>query len=213
MSILEDISTAVLNGKRKEVKKLVPQALEEGVDAKAILDDGLIKPMGIIGDKFSAGEVFVPEMLVAARAMSTGTEILKPHLVDEDAKPLGKAVIGTVKGDLHDIGKNLVRMMIEGKGLEVEDLGVDVAPEQFVDYIKANPDCHLVCMSALLTTTMPEMKNTVEAFKEAGLRDGVKIMIGGAPVTQAYADEIGADSYTDDAGQAANVAAELAAQF
>ena len=213
MSILEDISTAVLNGKRKEVKKLVPQALEEGVDAKAILDDGLIKPMGIIGDKFSAGEVFVPEMLVAARAMSTGTEILKPHLVDEDAKPLGKAVIGTVKGDMHDIGKNLVRMMIEGKGLEVEDLGVDVAPEQFVDYIKANPDCHLVCMSALLTTTMPEMKNTVEAFKEAGLRDGVKIMIGGAPVTQAYADEIGADSYTDDAGQAANVAAELAAQF
>ena len=169
--------------------------------------------MGIIGDQFSAGEVFVPEMLVAARAMSTGTEILKPHLVDEGAEPAGKAVIGTVKGDMHDIGKNLVRLMIEGKGLEVEDLGVDVAPEQFVEYVKANPDCHLVCMSALLTTTMPEMKNTVDAFVEAGLRDQVKIMIGGAPVTPAYAEEIGADSYTDDAGEAANVAAELAAEY
>ena len=145
--------------------------------------------------------------------MSTGTEILKPHLVDEGAEPAGKAVIGTVKGDMHDIGKNLVRMMIEGKGLEVEDLGVDVAPEQFVEYVKANPDCHLVCMSALLTTTMPEMKNTVDAFVEAGLRDQVKIMIGGAPVTPAYAEEIGADSYTDDAGEAANVAAELAAEY
>lgn len=213
MSLIEDISNAVLNGKRKEVKKLVPQALEEGVDAQAILDEGLIKPMGIIGDKFSAGEVFVPEMLVAARAMSTGTEILKPYLVDEGAKPLGKAVIGTVKGDMHDIGKNLVRMMIEGKGLEVEDLGVDVAPEAFVDYVKANPDCHLVCCSALLTTTMPEMANVVKAFEEAGLRDQVKIMIGGAPVTPEYCKEIGADSYTDDAGEAANVAAELAAQY
>ena len=203
MSLLEDISTAVLNGKRKEVKKLVPQALEEGIDAKEILNEGLIKPMGVIGDQFSAGEVFVPEMLVAARAMSTGTEILKPYLVDEGAEPAGKA----------DIGKNLVRMMIEGKGLEVADLGVDVAPEQFVEYVKANPDCHLVCMSALLTTTMPEMKNTVDAFVEAGLRDQVKIMIGGAPVTAAYAEEIGADSYTDDAGQAANAAAKLAAEF
>lgn len=213
MSLTEDISSAVLNGKRKEVKKLVPQALEEGIDPKTILEEGLIKPMGIIGDQFSAGEVFVPEMLVAARAMSTGTEILKPYLVDEGAEPAGKAVIGTVKGDMHDIGKNLVRMMIEGKGLEVEDLGVDVAPEQFVEYVKANPDCHLVCMSALLTTTMPEMKNTVDAFVEAGLHDQVKIMIGGAPVTPAYAEEIGADSYTDDAGEAANVAAELAAEF
>ena len=184
MSILEDISSAVLNGKRKEVKKLVPQALEEGIAPQEILNEGLIKPMGI-----------------------------KPHLVDEGAEPAGKAVIGTVKGDMHDIGKNLVRMMIEGKGLEIEDLGVDVAPEQFVEYVKANPDCHLVCMSALLTTTMPEMKNTVDAFVEAGIRDDVKIMIGGAPVTAAYAEEIGADSYTDDAGEAANVAAKLAAEY
>lgn len=213
MSLLEDISSAVLRGKRKEVKALAPQALEEGFEPQQILNEGLIKPMGIIGDQFSAGEVFVPEMLVAARAMSTGTDILKPHLVEEGAEPLGKACIGTVKGDMHDIGKNLVRMMIEGKGLEVEDLGVDVAPEQFVEYVKANPDCHLVCMSALLTTTMPEMANTVKAIEEAGLRDQVKIMIGGAPVTPAYAEEIGADSYTDDAGQAANAAAELAASF
>ncbi len=213
MSLLDDISSAVLRGKRKELKTLVPQALEEGIEPQTVLNEGLVKAMSIIGDRFSAGEVFVPEMLIAARAMGTGTEILKPHLVDKGAKPLGKAVIGTVKGDMHDIGKNLVRMMIEGKGLEVEDLGVDVAPEAFVEYVKANPDCHLVCCSALLTTTMPEIANTVKAFEEAGIRDQVKIMVGGAPVTQAFCDEIGADSYTDDAGEAANVAAEFAAHF
>lgn len=213
MSLTEDIASAVIRGKRKEVKPLVEQALAEGIDPKTILDEGLIAPMGVIGDKFSAGEVFVPEMLIAARAMSAGTEVLKPHLVDENAKPLGKAVIGTVKGDMHDIGKNLVRMMIEGKGIEIEDLGVDVAPEAFVEYVKANPDCHLVCCSALLTTTMPEMGNTVKAFEEAGLRDQVKIMVGGAPVTQAFCDEIGADSYTEDAGEAANVAAHLVTEF
>lgn len=213
MSLLEDISSAVQRGKRKEVKPLVQQAIDEGMDPVVILNEGLVPAMSIIGDRFSRNEAFVPEMLVAARAMAAGTELLKPLLAEEGAEPVGKAVIGTVKGDMHDIGKNLVRMMIEGKGLEVEDLGVDVAPEQFVEYVKANPDCHLVCMSALLTTTMPEMKNTVDAFVEAGLRDQVKIMIGGAPVTPAYAEEIGADSYTDDAGEAANVAAELAAEF
>ena len=211
MSLLEDISSAVLRGKRKEVKALVPQALEEGFEPQQILNEGLIKPMGIIGDQFSAGEVFVPEMLVAARAMSTGTDILKPHLVEEGAEPLGKACIGTVKGDMHDIGKNLVRMMLEGKGIEMTDLGTDVAPEAFVDYLKTNPDCKLVCLSALLTTTMPEIGETIKAIEAAGLRDRVKIMIGGAPVNQAFADEVGADSYTDDAGAAANAAEKILA--
>ena len=213
MSLTEDISSAVQRGKRKEVKPLVQQAIDEGIDPKVILNEGLIAPMDIIGEKFSAGEVFVPEMLVSARAMSAGTAILKPYLVDENAKPLGKAVVGTVKGDMHDIGKNLVRMMIEGKGIEVEDLGVDVAPEAFVEYVKNNPDCHLVGLSALLTTTMPEMANTVKTFEEAGLRDQVKIMVGGAPVTAEFCEEIGADRYTDDAGEAAVVAAELVQQF
>ena len=176
---------------------------------EAILDEGLIAPMGVIGDRFSAGEAFVPEMLVAARAMSAGTEVLKPHLAEAGAEPLGKAVIGTVKGDMHDIGKNLVRMMIEGKGFEVTDLGVDVAPEAFVSFLQEHDDVDIVCCSALLTTTMPEIGATIRAIEEAGLRDKVKVMIGGAPVTQAYADEVGADAYTPDAGAAAVKAAEL----
>lgn len=209
MSLTEDISSAVQRGKRKEVTPLVQQAIDEGIDPKTILDEGLIAPMDIIGERFSKGEVFVPEMLIAARAMSAGTTVLKPYLVQEGTEPMGKAVIGTVKGDMHDIGKNLVRMMIEGKGIEVTDLGVDVDPQVFVDHVKENPDCHLVCCSALLTTTMPAIAETVKAFEEAGLRDQVKIMIGGAPVTAAYCEEIGADRYTEDAGEAANVAAEL----
>ena len=211
MAIYDDISSAVQRGKRKEVTPLVEQALEQGCDAMEILNQALSPAMTIIGEKFSAGEAFVPEMLVAARAMAAGTEVLKPYLAEEGAEPLGKAVIGTVQGDMHDIGKNLVRMMIESKGFEVVDLGVDVAPETFVDFIKKNPDTNLVCLSALLTTTMPNIQATIEAIKEAGLRDQVKIMIGGAPVTTQYAEEVGADAYTDDAPSAAEKAVELVA--
>lgn len=209
MTLLEDISSAVQRGKKKEVKPLVQQAIDEGMDPAVILNEGLVPAMGIIGDKFSAGEVFVPEMLVAARAMSAGTELLKPLLAAEGAEPLGKAVIGTVQGDMHDIGKNLVRMMIESKGFEVTDLGTDVSPEQFVSFLQEHEGTDIVCCSALLTTTMPAIKATIDAIEAAGLRDSVKIMVGGAPVTQAFADEVGADAYTEDAGSAANKAAEL----
>ena len=190
MTIFEEISSAVQRGKRKEVAPLVEQALEQGCDPNEILNEGLISAMSIIGDKFSAGEVFVPEMLVAARAMSAGTELLRPLLAEEGAEPLGKAVIGTVQGDMHDIGKNLVRMMIESKGFDVTDLGTDVSPEQFVTFLQEHEDVDIVCCSALLTTTMPSIKATVDAIEAAGLRDSVKIMIGGAPVTQAFCDEI-----------------------
>ena len=209
MTIYDDISSAVQRGKRKEVAPLVQQALDEGCDPVAILNEGLIPAMTIVGDKFSAGEAFVPEMLVAARAMAAGTEVLKPHLAAAGAEPVGKAVIGTVRGDMHDIGKNLVRMMIEGKGFEVTDLGVDVAPEQFVTFLQEHDDVDVVCCSALLTTTMPEIGATNRALAEAGLRDKVKVMVGGAPVTQAFADEVGADAYTPDAGAAAVRAVEL----
>ena len=209
MTILDDISSAVQRGKRKEVAPLVQQALDEGLDPVAILNDGLVPAMSVIGEKFSAGEAFVPEMLVAARAMAAGTEVLKPHLAEAGAEPLGKAVIGTVRGDMHDIGKNLVRMMIESKGFEVTDLGVDVAPEQFVTFLQEHEDTDIVCCSALLTTTMPEIGATIRAIEEAGLRDRVKVMVGGAPVTQAFADEVGADAYTVDAGAAAVRAVEL----
>ena len=211
MSLLEDISSAVQRGKRKEVKPLVQQAIDEGMDPVVILNEGLVPAMSIIGDRFSRNEAFVPEMLVAARAMAAGTELLKPLLAEEGAEPVGKAVIGTVKGDMHDIGKNLVRMMLEGKGIEVEDLGVDVAPEAFVAYVREHPDCQIVCLSALLTTTMPMIGETIKALEDAGLRDKVKVMVGGAPVTQAFANEVGADSYTDDAGAAANAAAAILA--
>ena len=170
MGILEDISSAVQRGKKKEVAPLVEQALAEGVEPLAILNGALVPAMGVVGDRFSAGEVFVPEMLVAARAMAAGTEVLKPHLAEAGAEPLGKAVIGTVKGDMHDIGKNLVRMMIESKGFEVADLGVDVAPEQFVSFLQEHEDTDIVCCSALLTTTMPAIRATIEAIEAAGLR-------------------------------------------
>lgn len=209
MTIYEEISSAVQRGKRKEVAPLVQQAIDEGCSAEDILNQALIPAMDVIGEKFSQGEVFVPEMLVAARAMSAGTDVLKPYLAAEGTESVGKAVIGTVKGDMHDIGKNLVRMMIESKGFEVEDLGVDVAPEQFVSFLQEHDDVDIVCCSSLLTTTMPEIKATIQAIEGAGLRDKVKVMIGGAPVTQAYADEVGADAYTEDAGEAAARAVEL----
>lgn len=211
MAVLDDLNAAVQAGKKKDVATLTQQAIDEGVPAGQILDEGLIAAMTIVGDKFSRNEVFVPEMLVAARAMTAGTDVLKPYLVEGGGEPLGYAVIGTVKGDMHDIGKNLVRMMIEGKGVEIVDLGVDVEPDGFVNYLKEHPEVQLLCLSALLTTTLPMITESVEAIKAAGLRDQVKILIGGAPVTQAFADELGVDGYADDAGAAATAAAALLA--
>jgi len=208
MSILEEITEMTIKGKRKKIGPLVEQALADGEDPQAVLD-AMIQALDIIGERFSKGECFVPEMLVSARTMAAGSEILKPALAAAGAEPLGKAVIGTVAGDMHDIGKNLVRMMIEGKGVEIDDLGVDVPAQTFVDYLKEHPDCQVVCLSALLTTTMPAIDDTIKAIVDAGLRDNIKIMIGGAPVNQEFADQVGADAYTPDAAAAAEKIAEL----
>ena len=208
--ILEEISLKLQNGKTKDIKVLVPKALEEGVPAKDILNNGLLAGMSIVGVKFKNNEIFVPEVLIAARAMKAGAEILKPYLVSADIKPAGKVVLGTVRGDFHDIGKNLVKMMMEGNGLEVIDLGVDVAPEAFVSAAKEN-DANIIACSALLTTTMAEMKNVVDLCVAEGIRENVKIMIGGAPITDEYCKEIGADAYTSDAATAAETAVSLIA--
>ena len=210
MSTLIEISEALQKGRAKLVKTLVPQALEEGIPAQQILEEGLLAGMSIIGEKFKNNEVFVPEVLVAARAMNVGAELLKPHLSEAGVQSKGKVVLGTVKGDLHDIGKNLVRMMFEGKGLEVIDLGVDVAPEAFVQAAIDN-DCRIIACSALLTTTMTAMEEVVNAAKAAGIREKVKIMVGGAPITDAFCQAIGADAYTADAASAAEKAVELLA--
>ncbi len=208
MSVLEDISQAVQTGKMKVVKELIPKAVDEGLSAQTILNDGLLAGMNVIGDRFTRNEAFVPEVLVAARAMNKGTELLKPLLAEEGSMPIGKACIGTVQGDLHDIGKNIVRLMLESKNIDVIDLGVDVPPEKFVQ-TAIDEKCDLVCCSALLTTTMPMMENVVNAIKDAGIRDQVKILVGGAPVTQEFCDQIGADAYTPDAATCANRAEEL----
>ncbi|MFI3326139.1 MAG: corrinoid protein [Clostridia bacterium] len=205
MSIIQEISEQLQIGKAKNVKALVQQAIDEGLPVREILDDGLLAGMGIIGEKFKNNEVFVPEVLVAARAMNMGAALLKPLLADAGVKATGKVCIGTVQGDLHDIGKNLVKMMMEGKGLEVVDLGTDVSPEKFIDAV-VNDGCQIICCSALLTTTMGVMQDVVEAAKAAGIRDSVKIMVGGAPVTDAYCEQIGADKYTADAATASDVA-------
>ncbi len=205
MAILEDICSFLQKGRAPKVKELVQQAIDEGLPAKDILEQGLLSGMTIIGEKFKNNEVFVPEVLIAARAMNAGITILKPHLVSAGVESKGTAVIGTVRGDLHDIGKNLVKMMMEGKGITVIDLGVDVSPEQFYDAAVENK-AQLVCCSALLTTTMNEMKNVVEIFEEKGMRDAVKIMIGGAPVTESFCQAINADCYTPDAASAADAA-------
>ena len=203
MSILEDISSLLQEGRAKQVVALVRQALDEGMDPKAIMNEGLLAGMAVIGEQFKAGEVYVPEVLIAARAMNMGMAELKDALLAEGVEANGVAVVGTVKGDLHDIGKNLVKMMLESKGLTVYDLGVDVSAEAFVKAIEEyNAD--VVCCSALLTTTMGEMKNVVDAVKEKGLN--VKVMVGGAPVSKAFCDSIGADCYTDDAASAADAA-------
>ena len=203
--LLSQISEFLQKGRAKNVTALVQQALDEGIPAAEILEKGLLDGMNIVGEKFKNNEVYVPEVLIAARAMNAGTTLLKPHLTAGGFKAAGKAVIGTVKGDLHDIGKNLVRMMFEGKGLEVIDLGTDVSPEKFVETAK-NENAQIIALSALLTTTMTEMKNVVEAAKEAGIRDQVTIMVGGAPITQSFCDSIGADIYTVDAASAADAA-------
>ena len=206
--LLELISVAVQKGKAKDIKVLVQQAIDEGVAAESILNDGLMAGMNIIGGKFKRDEVFVPEVLVAGRAMNTGTAMLKPLLVNSTRENKGKVLIGTVKGDMHDIGKNLVKMMIEGKGFEVVDLGVDVPADKFLKTAEEG-QLDIVCLSALLTTTMNEMKVVVEEFQKAGVRERYKIMIGGAPITQSFCNAIGADSYTPDAATAADAALEL----
>lgn len=208
MELLNEISQQLQNGKAKAVKELVQKAIDEGISAQEILNEGLLSGMGIIGEKFKNNEVFVPEVLVAARAMNMGAALLKPLLAEEGVKASGKVCIGTVKGDLHDIGKNLVKMMMEGKGLEVVDLGTDVSPEQFVDAAK-NDGCQIIACSALLTTTMGVMEQVVKAAEAAGIRDQVKIMVGGAPVTEAFCQQVGADRYSADAATAADVAVEL----
>jgi len=203
-AILEEISGLLQKGKAKDIVVTVQKALDDGVTAADILEKGLISGMNVIGGKFKNGEVFVPEVLVAARAMNHASAVLKPALAKEGVKPVGKAIICTVKGDLHDIGKNLVKMMIEGNGIEVMDLGVDVPAEKVVEAVKSS-DAKVLCLSALLTTTMLAQKDVIDALKAAGVRDKVKIMVGGAPVTQSFADEIGADAYTPDAASAAEV--------
>lgn len=208
MSKIEEVKVNVEAGKTKLIKGLVQEALDEGIKAEDILQ-AMIDSMGVVGDKFSTGEIFVPEMLIAAKAMSRGVEVLKPHLASGSSSSLGTCIIGTVAGDLHDIGKNLVSMMIESTGFKIIDLGVDVPDAKFVEAVKANENVKIVACSALLTTTMPALKKTVETLRESGLK-GFKIMVGGAPVTAEFAASIGADAYTADAGSAATKAKELA---
>ena len=209
MSVLIEISENLQKGKAKIVKELVQQAIDAGMDPQEILG-GLLSGMDVVGEKFKNGEVYSPEVLVAARAMNQGAALLKPLLAEAGAVACGKVCIGTVQGDLHDIGKNLVKMMMEGKGLEVVDLGVDVAPEVFVSAAKEN-GANIIACSALLTTTMAEMKNVVDLCVAEGIRENVKIMIGGAPITDEYCKEIGADAYTSDAATAAETAVSLIA--
>ena len=206
--ILKSIQDALTKGDRNSVAKLTKEALDKGLGVKTILEDGLIKSMNAIGERFKANDIFIPEVLIAARAMHAGIAILEPHFKASGIKPAGKIVIGTVKGDLHDIGKNIVSMMLKGACFEVMDLGIDVPPGKFLEIVQTNsPD--IIAMSSLLTTSMGAMKDTIKILKESGLRDKVKIIIGGAPITQSYADSIGADSYAKDAATAVDKAKEL----
>lgn len=208
MAVLEEMSALLQKGRAAKVKELVVQALEEGIAPDVILGEGLLSGMSIVGEKFKKNEVFVPEVLVAARAMNAGVELLRPYLVEAGVESKGVVVIGTVKGDLHDIGKNIVKMMLEGKGLEVHDLGVDVPAETFVaKAVEVGAD--VICCSALLTTTMGEMKNVVDEAEKAGIRNKVKIMVGGAPITQEFCDQVGADYYTPDGASAGDVALKI----
>ncbi len=207
---IENVHDLVVRGKAKLVPAAVQETLDEGVEASAILDT-MISAMDVVGENFKNGKIFVPEMLIAAKAMKKGVEVLKPHLATGAAGALGKVIIGTVAGDLHDIGKNLVAMMIESAGFEVIDLGVDVPVEKFLSAYEENPGTKIIACSALLTTTMPALQETVTALNAAPWRSQVKVMVGGAPITQEFADKIGADAYTPDAASAAKKAKELAA--
>ncbi len=211
MSIFNEISEMMQKGRRKVVLQLIEKALSEGAQPQEIIENGLLVGMSVVGEKFKNNEVFVPEVLIAARAMNAGMDLLKKHMAGEGMESKGTAVLGTVKGDLHDIGKNLVKIMLEGKGLKVIDLGVDVSAEKFVSEAIAN-NANLICCSALLTTTMSEMKAVVDLCVEKGIRDQVKIMVGGAPVTQSFCDSIGADCYTPDAASASDAALALSAK-
>ena len=205
MSKIQEISEFLQKGRAKNVKALVQEALDEGLVPKEILNEGLLSGMMIIGAKFKNNEVFVPEVLVAARAMNAGLTVLEPKLVEVGNEPVGKAVIGTVQGDLHDIGKNLVVMMLKGAGFEIHDIGVDVEPAVFIDKAE-EVGADVICMSALLTTTMPKMQDCIDQLNEKGLRDKYIVMVGGAPVNDSFAEQIGADYYTPDAATAAEVA-------
>ena len=200
-SEIEKIFEGILDGNSKLVVEEINLAIEAGIAPGSILNDGMIAAMAQVGKLFEEGEYFVPEMLIAARAMQRGLDVLKPYLSEDDVQSPGKVVIGTVKGDLHDIGKNLVAMMLEGAAFEVIDLGTDVSPERFIEAVKTN-NAQIIAMSALLTTTMPNMKTTIDALKAVGIRDQVKVLIGGAPITQSYADQIGADGFAEDASRA-----------
>lgn len=208
MGLIQEISEYLQKGRAKNVKALVQQALDENLDPKEILNDGLLSAMMIVGTKFKNNEVFVPEVLVAARAMNAGLSVLEPKLVEVGNEPVGKAVIGTVQGDLHDIGKNLVVMMLKGAGFEIYDLGVDVDPAVYIDKAE-EVGADIICMSALLTTTMPEMQDCIENLKERGLRDKYIVMIGGAPVNDSFCEQVGADYYTPDAATCAEVAKKV----
>jgi 5-methyltetrahydrofolate--homocysteine methyltransferase len=208
MADLKALADAVIKGDQSTAVQITKDALQEGTPPKSVLNDGLIAGMDVVGARFKKNEVYIPEVLIAARAMKMAMEILEPELVKAGVKPIGKCIIGTVQGDLHDIGKNLVAMMLKGAGFEVIDLGVDVAPDKFVEQVKAL-DAQVVGMSALLTTTMPGMEKSIQALKQAGV--SARIMIGGAPVTQSYADKIGADGYAADAASAVDMAKTLVA--
>jgi 5-methyltetrahydrofolate--homocysteine methyltransferase len=208
--VLQDIASSLYKGENEAVAELVQKALDQGLAPQDVLSGGLIAGMDEVGKDFKAGELFVPEVLIAARAMHAGMGVLRPLLAEGDVPSAGKFVVGTVEGDLHDIGKNLVKMMIEGAGFETVDLGTDVKAAAFVDAVREHQP-RIIGMSALLTTTMVNMKGTIEALEEAGLRDQVKVMVGGAPVTAAFAEEIGADAYAPDAASAVDVAREFTA--
>jgi len=205
---LKEIADNLIKGKAPEVKELVQKAIDEGEDVEKVLNEGLVAGMSVVGAKFKANEFYVPEVLIAARAMKAGMGILRPILAEKNIKGIGTVVLGTVRGDLHDIGKNLVAMMLEGAGFEIIDLGVDVSPEKFIETAKEKK-ADLVGLSALLTTTMPSMKDVVKAVGDSGLKDKVKVIIGGAPLTQSYADEIGADGYAPDAASAVDEVKQL----
>jgi 5-methyltetrahydrofolate--homocysteine methyltransferase len=208
MADFKELQSALERGDAPAVEKLTKAAVDEGIGPKEILDTALIAGMQVIGEKFKNNEIYVPEVLIAARAMTAGMGVLEPLLAKAGVKPVGTIAIGTVRGDLHDIGKNLVSMMMRGNGFKVIDLGIDVTPEQFIETAKTQ-DVDIIGMSALLTTTMPSMKATIEGLQKEGLLGKVKVMIGGAPVTQRYADEVGADGYAPDAGSAVDKAKEL----